>query len=683
MAAGTAFYFFSPGQDGKGPLGVLKRAPSKTLAFWPAQPQLLAGPKDFGDPFGVALGAREDILVSDGERNRIMLLADGQWSTLAGGDEGYADGLGSQAAFHTPSALARDTAGNVYVADTGNHAIRKITPDGMVSTLAGGNGGGYADGPGKQARFFGPVGVAVDVTGVVYVADTYNDRIRRIDAQGNVTTIAGNGQPALLDGAALEASFDTPSALVLDTDGSLIVADTGNHALRRVAIDGSVSTMAAPNADEKRPQLRRPVALALTHDGYLYISASGGGRILQRTPEGELQALPDATRPLDPNGFGSDGTLQLYGPRGIGVARDGSLVVAEASAHRLLRLKHAREGQPATPLALPAPQLRTTPMPWPVAPQDSPHEVVGVMGEVRGAYNGDARDHFHAGLDVRADVGARVLAIEATKVLDPYPNWAFGNLGEGLNLESFSYIHMRVGRDPQGRALDPRFTILRDGRGKAERVRVMRGTRFGVGDALGTINAMAHVHLDYYQNGAVVNGLTLPLIGFTDNVTPVIDRIALYDSAQQRLSAPKGQPIRLARTGGPLHIVVNAWDQVDGNLARRKLGLYRLGYQVLYPDGSPVAGFEAPVITQLYDRLPRNPDAVKLAYAPTSGITVYGSKSTQFDYAVTNRMKGGEVEPGVWAIDQLEAGDYILRIHAADFAGHLARQGRDLRISIE
>ncbi|HBI70298.1 MAG TPA: gluconolaconase, partial [Massilia sp.] len=132
----------------------------------------------------------------------------------------------------------------------------------------------------------------------------------------------------------------------------------------------------------------------------------------------------------------------------------------------------------AVPTPLPAaPVTRTEPMPWPVGPQTEVHEVVGVMGEVRGSYDGESRHHFHAGLDIRADVGARVLAIVPSKVSDPYPNWAFGNLVEGMSVGPLSYIHMRVGRESNGKALDPHFHLLLDARGKPERVRVQRGTR--------------------------------------------------------------------------------------------------------------------------------------------------------------------------------------------------------------
>jgi len=703
LAVGTVFWYTDRIESHSGATPVLTAPVATTQPFWPARVHLLAGDGQdgaldgaalasrFSDPYGVAIGPRGAIYVADGgEANRIRVVqSDGAVSTLAGGKEGFVDGLGTAAAFNTPSAIALDHLGNLYVADTGNHAIRRIAPGGAVTTLAGNGSPGYADGIGRAAQFNGPVGIAVDDAGIVYVADTYNDRIRRIAQDGTVTTLAGTGKPNLFDGPGTAAAFDTPSALAVDHDGNLYIADTGNNAVRRLRPDGTVDTLALPPEAERRPALRRPVGLAVTRDGYLYIVASAGGRILQMTPTGEFRPLEDADRPLEPNGFGSDGTVQLNGPRGIAVARDGSLVVADANAHRLHRLAPPRAGEAAPVLARPALQRRTAPMPWPIGPQDTVHEVVGVMGEVRGTYGGDSRDHFHAGLDVRGDVGATVLAILPAKVTDPYANWGFNNLGEGMSVGPLSYIHMRVGRDPQGRALDPRFQIQREetanGKttGKAVRVRVPRGTRFAVGDKLGTLNALSHVHLDYYQGGTLVNPLTLPFIGFVDTVTPTISRIALYDAAGKRITAKKGQPLQLERTLGDVQIVVNAYDQVDGNLARRKLGLYKLGYQVLRADGTPLAGFEQPVITQVYDRLPRNPDAVKAVYAPTSGITVYGSASTQFDYALNNRLRDGTIETGSWRIADLAPGEYLLRIHAADYAGQVAQNGRDLAFVIE
>ncbi len=695
---------------------VLTPRQAVTPRFWTAQVQPLAGTgiagladgaaaaSRFGDPFGVAVDPHGTVYVADGgDNNRIRRIGkDGAVTTFAGGREGFADGRGAAAAFHTPSALALDHLGNLIVADTGNHAIRKIAPDGTVTTLAGGGQAGHADGQGRAARFNGPVGVAVDDAGIVYVADTYNDRIRRIDAAGNVTTVAGAGGPGKEDGAAPAARFDTPAGIAVMRDGTLFVADTGNHAIRRIGNDGVVTTVAVPAEHERRPALRRPDGIAATRDGYLYV-ASSTGRILQVAPDGAYRPLADAAQ----GAYGSDGTVQLYAPRGLAVQRDGTLVVADALAFRVVRLVPGDGSARAATLAPPPPAPVPKQMRWPVLPQDGPHEVVGLMGEVRGSFDGESRDHFHMGLDVRADVGAPVVAAQDAKVTDPFANWGYGTLSEGIAIGTLSYIHMKVGRDRKDAPLDGRFHLVLNGRGKPERVRVPRGTRFAAGDRLGTINPMAHVHLDYYPAGAVVNPLTLPFKGLVDTVAPRVQSILLVADGGRRLSGQRGdaaagerkgkkgkearavaapaQPrrVRVPRSVGKVDIIADAYDQMDGNLARRRLGLYKLGYQLLRADGTPAPGYEQPRITQVYDRLPRNQEAVKLVYAASSGITVYGSKATHFAYALNNTLAGGQASPGTWDVSGITPGDYTLRIFAADYAGNVAVDGRDLPITVE
>jgi len=673
-------------------VAVLRQADAPTRIDWQARLAALAGAgvagtmdgasatSRFSDPFGVAIDPAGNVFIADGgDSNRIrQVTSEGVVSTFAGGREGYADGVGTAAAFNTPSALAFDRRGNLYVADTGNHAIRKITPSGVVTTLAGNGKPGDADGVGAVARFNGPVGLAVDKAGNVFVADTYNDRIRRIAPDGTVTTVAGNGKPGDADGAAQTAAFDTPSGIAVAPDGTLFIADTGNDAVRVITPAGLVSTLAAPPEGERRPILKRPVGMALTHDGYLYVGASGGGRILQFSRDGAYRALDniDAT--------GDDRALRLYGPRGMAVEPDGSLLVADAHALRVQRLFAPKNGAPAQAPGVAVQAPIAGPMPWPLAPQFGIHEVVGLMGEVRGSYDGESRDHFHAGLDVRADIGDEVLAVSNAKVTDPYANWGFGSLTEGLQIGPLSYVHMRVGRAPNGRALDPRFIVLAGAKGKPGRVRVPRGTKFAIGDALGTVNSMSHVHMEYFPGGPDMNPMMLPFVGLVDTIPPRINNIALYDNVSgRRLVKKQGGRLLVPRAEGELSIVADAWDQMDGNLARRRLGLYKLGYQLLHDDGTPLPGFEKPLITQVYDRLPREREAVKLLYAANSGIPAYGSKATHFAYAVNNTLKNGVAAAGSWKIASLAPGNYILRVYAADYAGLAAQNGRDLALAIE
>jgi hypothetical protein len=319
-----------------------------------------------------------------------------------------------------------------------------------------------------------------------------------------------------------------------------------------------------------------------------------------------------------------------------------------------------------------------------VRPQQGWHEVVGIVGEVRGSYEGESRHHFHNGLDVQAAMGEPVVAVAAEKVSSPLPNWGYGGLGEGVAVGDFSYIHMRVGRNARDEPLDPaRFALLRDDAGKVSRVRIRRGARFAVGDALGSVNRMYHVHLVHRPGGVERNALALPFPGLSDRVAPRIISIALVDRDGQPLAVKRGKRLAVPAGAGPLSIVVDAFDQGDGNAARRRLGLYKAGYQLLGAGGAPLPGFEQPRMNIEFNRLPPDDESVKLAYAEGSGITVYGSKATRFLYLVTNTVRDGVARQGSWNPAGLAPGDYTIRITAADYAGNEAAAGRDLPLTIE
>jgi hypothetical protein len=245
-----------------------------------------------------------------------------------------------------------------------------------------------------------------------------------------------------------------------------------------------------------------------------------------------------------------------------------------------------------------------------------------------------------------------------------------------------SYIHMQVGRDKDAKMFDDaRFIPINGADGKLARVRVKRGSRFKPGDALGTVNRMYHVHLNVGPPGGEVNPLTLSPVGFKDDIAPVIEKggIQLFDSSGTKLTEKRGDRLLVS---GQVRIVVDAFDRTNMNGNRRRLGLYRLGYQVLNADGTPAKGFEQPRINLIFDRLPPDRESTKVAYADESGITVYGSESTRFLYEVTNYVRDGRAERSVWDAGQLPPGDYTLRIIAADYSGNEAHEGRDVLITI-
>jgi hypothetical protein len=220
----------------------------------------------FSDPFAVALGPDGVVYVADaGDDNAIRRLGpNGEVTTVAGGVEGFADGVGATARFNTPSGLALDASGVLYVADTGNHAIRRVDRSGRVTTVAGDGVAGWRDGAGGSARFNGPIGLSFDAEGRLLVADTYNDRIRAITKSGEVITVAGEGVPGLADGPALAARFDTPTGLAVGPDHAVYVADTGNELIRRISPDGTVTTVQAIDFSGNAEGLVRRVARGQT-----------------------------------------------------------------------------------------------------------------------------------------------------------------------------------------------------------------------------------------------------------------------------------------------------------------------------------------------------------------------------------------------------------------------------------
>jgi sugar lactone lactonase YvrE len=187
--------------------------------------------------WGIVLDAQGNVYVADAGNNCIRKITPaGQVSTFAGGTEGYADGSGTAAQFRNPKGLAIDGQGTLFVGDELNHRIRKITPAGVVSTVAGSGTRGSADGPGSAAQFYRPTGIAVTQQGDLYVADAGNNRIRCITAQGKVTTLTGSLTPGFLDGALAQARFNEPLDVACSADGEVLyVVDSSNHRIRKIS----------------------------------------------------------------------------------------------------------------------------------------------------------------------------------------------------------------------------------------------------------------------------------------------------------------------------------------------------------------------------------------------------------------------------------------------------------------
>jgi sugar lactone lactonase YvrE len=241
----------------------------------------------FSYPTGIAVDAKGNIYVSDAGTYSIKKVTpDGTViTTLAGsGIKGYKDGPGAIARFSSLGQLAIDASGDVYVADTGNQVIRKITPAGDVTTLAG-RDYGFVDDTGTAAEFRYPTGVAVDSSGNVYVADSRNHAIRKISPAGAVTTLAGNGTAGYHDGTGPSAQFDYPGSVTVDSSGIVYVSDDYNYSIRAITPARVVTTLAGNRTNGYRngaastAEFSRPTTVAVDKNGNLYVTDENNNAI--------------------------------------------------------------------------------------------------------------------------------------------------------------------------------------------------------------------------------------------------------------------------------------------------------------------------------------------------------------------------------------------------------------------
>ena len=253
------------------------------------------------------------------------------------------------AALDSPQGVAIDAAGNLYVADTFNHTIRKITPAGVASTLAGLDGAaGYADGSGNAARFDTPRGIAVDSAGNVYVGDTFNSRIRKITPAGVVSTLAGGGPSGGSgDGTGSGARIDSPQGLALDGAGNLYVADFVVATIRKVSPAGVVTTLAglagSPGSTDGTGSVARfrfPASVALDSAGNVYVADFSNATIRKITPAGDVSTLAGLARAFGSvDGTGS--TARFAGPKGVAVDSSDNVYVADIDNHNIRKITPA------------------------------------------------------------------------------------------------------------------------------------------------------------------------------------------------------------------------------------------------------------------------------------------------------------------------------------------------------
>jgi len=296
----------------------------------------------FAGPAGVAVDSGGNIYVADkGNYTLRMVTPAGVVSTLAGlaGNRGISDGTGSAARFYVPYSVAVDASGNVYVADTGNNTLRMVTPAGVVSTLAGLAGStGSSDGTGGAARFSTPYGVAVDGSGNVYVADTNNQTIRKMTSGGVVSTLAGLvGSPGSSDGTGSAALFDKPYGVAVDSGGNAYVADQFNHTIRKVTPGGVVTTLAglagirgSSNGTGSAARFYQPAGVAVDGSGNVYVADQYNHTIRKVTPAGvvtTLAGLAGSSGSID----GTGSAARFAYPRGVAVDSSGNVFVTDTN----------------------------------------------------------------------------------------------------------------------------------------------------------------------------------------------------------------------------------------------------------------------------------------------------------------------------------------------------------------
>ncbi|HCL83053.1 MAG TPA: hypothetical protein DIC22_03715 [Chitinophagaceae bacterium] len=300
----------------------------------------------FSNPMGVTTDDHGNVYVADSRNNLIRKIsADGMVTTLAGsGAAGSADGRGDTASFFYPQGLAVDKNGNVYVADTHNSLIRKISPDGFVTTLAGQRIYHTVPGMDTAVRFDNPAGIAVDKSGNLYVADWANNLIRKISPDGKVFNFAGKGSPGAKDGAGSSASFYLPGGIALDAAGNLYVTDTYNNLIRRISPDGLVSTLAGKTArgfqNGKGPaaSFSHPAGITTGPDGNIYVADAGNNRIRKITPDGVVSTFAGSGASGSSNG--RDTLASFFRPYGVAADKAGNIYVADYLNNQIRRIRY-------------------------------------------------------------------------------------------------------------------------------------------------------------------------------------------------------------------------------------------------------------------------------------------------------------------------------------------------------
>lgn len=299
-------------------------------------------------PFGVAVDASGSLYIADEGNNRVRRVSPGGIiTTLAGtgkAGDGGDGGAGASAQLSSPNSVAVDGSGNVYIADTGNHRVREVTPAGVVLTLAGTGTAGYSGdgGPAASAKLSAPVYVAVDGQGDVYISDAGTQRVRKVTPGGVISTVAGNGQQGYAGdgGAAVSASLDTPRGLAIGPAGELYVVDAGNRRVRVISPQGTINTLGGV--------LGAPRAVAPDGAGGVFVADAATNQILEIDAQGNVSVAAGTGEAAFRGDGGSATQAALNGPNDIARDQSGDLYIADLANNRIRELISGGVASPIT-----------------------------------------------------------------------------------------------------------------------------------------------------------------------------------------------------------------------------------------------------------------------------------------------------------------------------------------------
>lgn len=293
----------------------------------------------FNRPDGIAMDSHGNVYIGDTRNHKIRKITpNGQVSVFAGSTEGNTDGTGINAQFSHPSGITIDSQDNLYVVDSGNNNIRKISPSGIVSTFAGSTEGD-TDGMGTDAKFNEPIGITMDEQGILYVADSGNNKIRKISPSGIVSTFAGSIQGDA-DGTGTSAQFSTPIGIIIDSHGTVYVGDTFNNKIRKITPNGQVSTVAGniqgdADGTGTNAQFNFPIGITIDNQDNLYVADSENNKIRKINPNGIVTTLAGSTQG-DADGTGLN--AQFNSPSVIVLDNQNNFYIADYFNHKIRKI---------------------------------------------------------------------------------------------------------------------------------------------------------------------------------------------------------------------------------------------------------------------------------------------------------------------------------------------------------